>query len=114
MLREKTQKRKREINEQKNFFPSLVVTILLWGVIGGIILLTSPANLVFIALFFIFLLGALTFTFSIIFNNTKRGLLYSLSIILFLIMRLFGVGNILNLLLVLGITIVLDLYFARV
>jgi len=113
MSKPKIENRKKEIKERKNFFPSLIVTILLWAFIFAIFFLTSPTQTNVLILFFVVLLLALIFSFSLLFSNTKRGILYSLSIIIFLIMRLFGVGNILNFLLLLGFTISLDIYFGR-
>lgn len=113
MAKEKIERRKQEIRGRKNFLPSLVITILLWGMVVAIVILTNPAGLLSVIIFFLFLLFALIFTLSIILGNTRRGILYSLSIILFLIMRLFGIGNALNFLFLFGISISLDLYFAR-
>ena len=63
--------------------------------------------------FFIILFLAIFFTLSIVFGNTRRGLIVSLAVIVFLILRLVKLGNWLNLLLIIGIAFALESYFSR-
>lgn len=63
--------------------------------------------------FFLVLFFALFFTLAIIFINSRKGLLFALAIVLFLILRLFGLGNILNAILIFGLLIALNYYFTH-
>lgn len=98
---------------RKNFFPTLIVIILLWTGLFFIIYFVDPAILGVIPLFFIALFLSLIFTFSTLFANKRRGLIISLAISLFLILRYFGVGNILNLILISAVAIAAEIYFGQ-
>lgn len=107
------QKRKEQALRRKNFFPTLILTILLWTAVGALVYFVEPDSFGAIPAFFVVVFFALLFTFSTIFANTRRGFLASLGITAFLILRYLGVGNILNFLLIAGLIIVLELYFLR-
>lgn len=64
-------------------------------------------------MFFITSFLAFLFTFSLILVGGRRGLIASLSLSLFLVLAYLGVGNILNLILILAIAVCLELYFGR-
>jgi hypothetical protein len=49
----------------------------------------------------------------VLFINTKRGLVTTCGITLFLILRYFGLGNILNFILIMGVAISLEMYWSR-
>ena len=87
--------------------------MLSWGVTAALVYFIDPQALGVIPLFFVIVFFALLLTLSILIANTTRGLITSTVIIMFLVLRYFGVGNILNLLLLAGIAIAIDLYFAR-
>ena len=63
--------------------------------------------------FFFNLFFALFFTLAVIFGNSRRGFLVSFGISLFLFLRPFGLGNLLNFLLLAGVTILFDQYFTK-
>jgi len=105
--------RHKQILKRKNFFPTLIFTIFLWLLLGGIIYFLSPDDFFALPTFFFISFLALLFSFSIIFSNTRRGFIAALGLILFLILRYFGVGNILNLVLIIAILICFELYFSR-
>lgn len=73
----------------------------------------DPSTFSIIPVFFIILFVALLFTLSTLFANTRRGATTALAIILFLVLRFLGVGNILNLLLILGLIITTEIYFSK-
>ena len=98
-------------NKRKNFLPTLLFIILLWLMLFGIIYFLSPNNFFFVILFFLTLTLALTFTLSIILGNTRRGVIISISLSLFLILRYLGIGSLLNFILILAITVLIELYF---
>lgn len=97
--------------KRKNFFPTLLVTILLWLALAGLIYFVDPGIFGVVPLFFIIFFTTLLFTFSLIFASTRRGLIISTSLSLFSILAYLGVGNILNLLLIVAIAICIELYF---
>jgi hypothetical protein len=107
------ERRKQQVLKRKNFLPTLLVTILLWAVITGLIYFIDPGTFGIVPLFFAILFVALLFTFSLIFASTRRGLIGSISVSLFLILSYLGVGNILNLLLIVAIAVSFELYLAQ-
>lgn len=105
--------RVKQIRARKNFFPTLVATIILW--VGAILMvvLTDPAGFGAVPFFFFLIFMALLFTSATLFENRRRGLLVSLGLTLFLVLRYFGVGNILNFLLLSGVIITYDILASR-
>jgi len=97
--------RKQMILRRKNFLPTLFIIALLLCLIIGLIYFTPPANGFIITLFFFLIFVFLLFLVSLLLGNTKNGLIISTAIIIFLILRMFGVGNILNLLLLSSLAI---------
>ena len=104
-------RRKKEIKNRKSFLPTLAVTIFLWLTLGFLIYFVSPDFVLSIPLFFLITFSCLFFTFSIIFANSRTGLVISLAATFFIILRYFGVGNILNALLLTGLAIAIEIYF---
>jgi hypothetical protein len=109
----KKELRQQQAVRRKNFLPTLLVTIFLWLLVAGIIYFIDPHTFGVLPLFFVLILIAFLFSFSIIFSHTRRGFLAALGLTLFIILRYFGVGNILNLLLISGVIIALEIYFTR-
>lgn len=91
---------------------TFAVTILLWGGVSFVIYFINPFSTLAIPLFFSLLFLALLFTLSIILINKRRGLIATAAIILFLSLRLFGVGNLLNFLLIIGVATAVEMYFS--
>jgi uncharacterized membrane protein len=109
----KTIKRKKETEMRKNFLPTLIVTIFLWILIAFLICFLDPtlAGAIFLFLFLSFL--ALFLTFTTLLANTRHGLLVSSAIITFLILRYLGLGNFLNLILIAGLALTVELFFLK-
>ena len=105
--------RKEQILKRKNFFPSIIVILILWGLLVGFIYFVDPDSFAAVYVFFSLFFVASLFTFSIILGNARRGILGSTGLVLFLVLRYLGVGNILNFLLIAGVLIVTELYFAK-
>lgn len=97
--------------KRKNFLPALTLTLVFWCATAFLIYAFDPSSFFIITIFFVLIFLALFFTLSLIFANTIRGLIISVAVLLFLMLRYLGVGNILNFLLIIGITIATDLYF---
>lgn len=105
----------REENKKrnKNFFPSLVITIALWGGLALIILFVDPAQSGALEIFFALFFLALLFTFSLLLINTRRGLIVSLCATVFAILLYLGIGSLLNLLLIIGASVMFEIYFTK-
>lgn len=106
-------KRTRVTKKRKNFFLTLTVIIILWGLFGFMVYFTRPDNTLALLSFFITLFLALLFTFSALFANTRRGLFVAMFVIIFLVLRSLGTGNIVNFLLMLGILISIEYYYSK-
>lgn len=104
--------RKQQVLKRKNFLPTLLITILLWMILGGLVYFIDPDSFAAIPLFFILAFFCLLFTFSLIFANSRRGVVATIAITFFLLLTFFGVGNILNLILIVAIAICIELYFS--
>lgn len=100
--------KRRLIERKRSFVPTLVTTGLLWFMCISIIFATEPEKLPNQLVFILVLFLALFFTFTIIFTNKRRGVIASLAVVIFLVLSYFGVGSILNFLLVAGIAFALE------
>ncbi|KKP47608.1 MAG: hypothetical protein UR39_C0003G0011 [Candidatus Woesebacteria bacterium GW2011_GWA1_33_30] len=96
--------------KRKNFLPSLVITTLLWVTLGFLVYFTDPQNQLFVVLFFINLFTTLFFTTALVLGNSRRGLIVSTILTVFSLFRLFGIGNILNFLLLAGLGVIIEFY----
>jgi len=79
----------------------------------GLVYFIDPEATFALPGFFLLIFLSLLFTFSTIFASSRRGFLISAGFTLFLILRYFGVGNILNFLLISGLLITAEIYFGR-
>lgn len=104
---------------RKNFFPTLVLIFFFWTTLGLIFFYVEPELIKDFLIpglylpFFFNLFWALFFTLAIIFINSRRGLIFSLGLIIFLILRLKGLGNILNAFLIMALVGALDYHFTQ-
>ena len=85
----------------------------MWGLVGGIIYFIEPEVFGAIPLIFVLIFLATLFTSSLVFGNRRRGLIVSISLITFLFLRYFGIGNALNFLLIAGLAVSAELYLAK-
>lgn len=109
----KKDRRKKEIKFRKNIVWLIMLIFLLWLGLAGMIYFIEPSTFLAIPVFFLAFFIACLFTLSLLFSNTRRGVLASCGILAFLILRYLGVGNILNLLLISAIVIATEFYFTR-
>lgn len=107
------EKRKEQTRRRKNFLPTLIVTLLLWSLTASLVYFVDPETVLAVPGFFVLVFLSLLFTFSTMFANSRQGFLISIGITLFLILRYFGVGNILNFLLISGLLVTAEIYFKR-
>lgn len=110
---EKAEKLKEKRKRRKNFFPTLVAIFITWGLVAFIVYFIEPDTFAIIPVFFLVTFFALIFTFSTLFANTRRGIVSAAALSLFLILRFFGVGNIVNFLLIAGIAVSIEYYFTK-
>ena len=105
--------RQKEVKLRKNFFPTLLITVLLWILLGGLIYFVDPSSIGAVPAFFVLVFLALLFTFSILLANSLLGTVYSLGLTFFVVLRYFGIGNVLNFLLILGVFVVFTIIYFR-
>ncbi len=105
--------RQDKIRRRKNFFPMLLVILISWGGVISIIYFVEPYSLGAVIALFVTTFIALFFTSSVLFVNTRRALIASVGLILFMLLMYLGIGNILNLLLIGGVAISIDIYASR-
>lgn len=102
--------RKQMILRRKNFLPSLIVTFLLFITLSSIIYFTDPKSSLFIFLFFVNIFSFFFFISSLILASSRCGFIISICITIFVILRYFGIGNILNAALITGLGIITEIY----
>lgn len=105
--------------KKTRFWLSFVLGLFFWMVWLLIVFFVEPETLSDLPFsfgywpFFTSLGLALFFSLALIFRSSRRGLFFSLGIILWLVLRLLDLGNWLNGILILGTIIGLDLYLSK-
>ena len=114
------------LKHRRNFLPTFIFNVLLWLSWFYVVFFLSPEKslqfsvfslqssipIVFL-LFFLTLSLSLSLTFAFLFSSTRRGFFLSLLICGFLLLRLIKQAHVLNLILLGGILICLEMYFSR-
>ena len=117
ILKRKVSKGNGSLNNQrrfrKSFLPTLILAIVLWGLMAYIVYFVNPFSFLALPIFFVTLFTTLLLTFSILFTGARRGLLTSIVVTSFLSLRYFGVGNIVNLVLIIGLALAIEYYFTK-
>lgn len=98
---------------RKNFLPTLLLAILFWSLWFWLVFSVPPTSSLSLLLFYFSLFLALFLTAALIFANSRRGFLTAAVVICFLVFRYYQLTNILNLLLLFGIFLCLELYLAK-
>jgi hypothetical protein len=99
---------------RKNYLPTLILVLVLWSLFFGMIFYVEPElvkNVLVDGLylpFFLLFIPACFFTLALVLGNTRRGFLVTVGLSIFLVLRVYELGNILNLLLISGIVIAID------
>lgn len=109
----KKEQRKKEVKLRKNSPFTVIVFIFLWILTALLIFFTDPSTPGVLPLFFLLIFFALLFTFSLLFANSRRGLIASITICIFILLRYLGIGNIINLILLVGLAITAELYLSK-
>ena len=105
--------RDKKIKRRKNFIPLVFLTIISWTATLYIVFFVDPVERGSLQLFFFSIFFSLLFTFFLIFTNKRRALVLAVSVIFFLILRYFGIGNIINIFLILGLVATAEMYFSK-
>ena len=101
---------------RKNYLPTLILIAVLWSLIAAIVVYVEPELVRDVIVpglylpFFLLFLPASFFTLAVILANTRRGFLVALGLTGYLMLRVYQLGNVLNLLLIAGIVIAVDRY----
>lgn len=112
-VRTKKELRKKTVVRRKNFLGLFVLTGFLWFSIFIIVYFVDPQYPWAIPLMLLTLLSALFVTCTAIFENKRRGALISIAIVLFLLLRIIGIGNVLNFILIMAIAITIEIYYSK-
>ena len=105
--------------EKKRVLPLVMLTLLLWGALVAMVVWVDPAVIKdwpWQSVYFIFFLVwwlAWFFGLTLVLNNTRRGGLYALATTGVLMLRLIRLGNIVNVMLLVGLIVVIDFYFSN-
>lgn len=100
--------------KRKNYLPTLILTLILWGLLATIIIWVDPQLVKDIILpgvylpFFVVFWPASFFTLALLMGSSGRGFLAATGLNIFLLLRIFGFGNWLNLILIVGIVLAID------
>lgn len=103
--------------KRRNYWPSLVVTMIWWLVVVVMVLLVDPVVVADFPLphsygiFFLFLFLASLFTASLLLVNTRRGFLVAMGVLILGYLRLWRVLNLFNLVVLIGALIAFEFYF---
>lgn len=109
----KTKKqRQQKARQRKYFVPVLIFALFGWLILGLIIYQVPPVG-VNVLLFFLILFFTLLFTCQLLIANRLRVYLLSFYILIMSILRMFGIGNILNALLLAGLFVAFDFLFKK-
>lgn len=91
------------ILRRKNFLPAAFLTLLLWIVWMIIFFFVPPEIFLMPILFLLVTFLCFLFTTSLVFANTRRGVIIASGVIFLMILKYFGLINYLNIALVVGI-----------
>ncbi len=108
--------RKRIPERKKRYGWLLLITVLIWATIGAMIVFTDPENIANLVIPGSYLLFGLLLTIgiflllTIIFLSGKRALWWTVGVMIFVYLRLFGLGSWLNAVLIFGVLVCGELY----
>lgn len=105
-------RRQQEVKQRRFFVPALILSTIGWLILG-LIVYQVPAEGANIFLFFLVLFFTLLFTSQLFLVNRLRVYLVSCYIVIMLLLRLFGIGNTLNALLLAGLFVAFDFLFKK-
>jgi hypothetical protein len=101
---------------RKNYLPAVILILVLWSLLGAMIYWVEPELVKDMLVpglylpFFLLFSPACFFTLAIVLANTRKGLLVTIGLTGFLILRVYQLGNLLNLLLLAGMVVAVERY----
>src|SRR5438309_649492 len=109
------------MRKRKNFVGTFLLAVLCWGGLGYIVYQFSPnttvaTKLLFFdpkILFFLCLFLALVFSFSLLLQNTRRGILVALGCTSLALLRFFHLFHPLYIILIVSLVLTTELYFVK-
>lgn len=101
------------MRRKKRFIPTLLLTVLSWGGFGYVLFNVSPMGFVSKILFFALLFFALFLSIALLLNNTRRGFLIALGILVLALLRFFELFHPLYIVLVVALLLTVELYFLK-
>ncbi len=104
---------KEKLLKRKNFFAAAVIAFMLWIVWIFIFFFVPPERFSLPLIFIFVTFLTILFTGSLLFASTRRGLLLSLGVVIFMLLRYFEIGNYLNLILLSGILLSIEYYLTK-
>lgn len=102
---------------RNHYLPALILILVLWTLLALMLIFVEPELIQNILIpgiylpFFLLFFPAVFFPAALLWGNSRRGLLTAAGVSVFLLLRVFGLGNSLNLVLILGILVAVDRYF---
>lgn len=100
------------LKKRRNFFPTLILALVFWVFWGWLVYSYPPNNNLLLVVFYLLLFLSVFLTSALIFANSRRGFFTAFFVILFFFFRQHQIANILNLFLLVGILISLEIYFS--
>src|SRR3989344_5380812 len=108
------------MRRKKRLIPTLILTVILWAALGYFVYSFSPNTPLPLPIlidpkiiFFLMLFLALFLSFSLLFNNTRRGILLALGIVSIVLLRFFQLFHALYIVFVISILITIEIYFLK-
>ena len=101
------------VRQRKNFLPTLILALIAWLGWGWLVYRQSPSSDLLIFSFFLLLFLGLFLTSCLALANSRRGFFLTSLILLFLLFRYWQIASPLNLILLSGIFISLEVYNRR-
>ena len=103
-LKRERQKVFEEIKKQRrNYLPLVILCLISWLGIFGLVYFVDPVAFGAIPVFFILVFLAILLTLLIVVGNKMKSVVVALGLTLFLVLRYFGLGNLLNFFLIIGV-----------
>ncbi|MEK7526073.1 MAG: hypothetical protein AAB546_01180 [Patescibacteria group bacterium] len=90
--------------------PAIFIALLGWVFAVILVLFIDPQMQIAVPVFFVIVFINIFTTCLVLLKNKKRSFLYSLALILFLFLRYFGMGSLLNFILIIGIVISIEIF----
>jgi hypothetical protein len=106
-------RRKLELKERKNYLPTVLITVGLWLSVIAFIFFADPQAMWSIPIFLLLVFSSITFTFSVVLGNTRRGILIAMAITIILGLRIVNMATAINVVLLLGALAAFEFYYSR-